>query len=208
MRPTNIMIPNDARSQATFDAAGAWLARVQRSTPALRSWVFAGVAFASLCIAAQVRVPVLGSPVPMTLQSFVVLLIGLSLSARIAFGTTLAYAVAGTVGLPILANPAGLLGMTGGYLVGFALAAPLMAVLRGCRAASYVRCLFAAFVGLFVILALGVIWQYLGFGGSWSVALGVGFLPFVGKSAIEALLAVALVRAGRSWFVGRSASRQ
>ncbi len=202
------MIWTDAPTPATFRAVTALPTQVAPSMTGLRAWVVAGLAFGALCVAAQVRVPVPGSPVPMTLQSFAVLLIGLTLSARLAFGTTLAYVVAGTVGLPILANPAGFSGITGGYLVGFALAAPLMAVLRGRQDAGYARSLLTAGLGLFVILALGVTWQCVGFGGSWQAALGVGLLPFVGKSVVEALLAVALVRAGRSRFADRAASRQ
>lgn len=201
------MISSDSLTPSAVDAKASLPVATSPAVGRFRVWMLAGVAFGLLCLAAQVRVPVPGSPVPMTLQSLVVLLIGFTMSPRSAMAATLAYVVAGTAGLPILVNPAGLSGITGGYLVGFVLAASLIAGVRGRDNAGYVRLLLAALAGIFMILACGVVWQSVGFGGSWRAALGVGFLPFVGKSVIEALLAVALVRAGRTWFAGRSTSK-
>src|SRR6266849_7158376 len=86
--------------------------------------------FVALC--AQVTVPLPFTPVPLTLQNFGVLLVGLTLGSRCGFAALALYLVEGAVGMPVF-NPAGpggvaqLLGATGGYLLAY----PLVAALAG-----------------------------------------------------------------------------
>ena len=77
-----------------------------------------------LTVSSKIQVPFW--PVPMTLQSVVVLLIGASYGARLAGATLLSYLATGAIGLPVFAKGAGLAymaGPTGGYLIGFLAAA-------------------------------------------------------------------------------------
>ncbi|SVD67877.1 uncharacterized protein METZ01_LOCUS420731, partial [marine metagenome] len=76
-----------------------------------------------LAISAKVQVPFW--PVPMTMQTFVVLLLGIAYGPRLGVATGALYLLEGAVGLPVFAQGAGmayLVGPTGGYLFGFVLA--------------------------------------------------------------------------------------
>jgi biotin transport system substrate-specific component len=80
-----------------------------------------------IAVAAQVAIPLPFSPVPITLQTAAVALVGAALGARLGAGAVLAYLVEGAAGLPFFAGGTGgaaiLLGPTGGFLVGFILSA-------------------------------------------------------------------------------------
>src|SRR5256886_10060400 len=84
--------------------------------------------FVALC--ARVTLPLPFTPVPLTLQNFGVLLVGLALGRRGGFAALVLYLVEGAVGMPVF-NPAGLgglaqlLGPTGGYLLAYPFAAAL-----------------------------------------------------------------------------------
>jgi biotin transport system substrate-specific component len=88
-----------------------------------------GVTFFVLATAlsAYVRIPVPGSPVPITLQTFFVLLAGAVLGRKLGAASQIGYVILGAVGLPIFQGAgygiAYLFGPTGGYLMGFAAAA-------------------------------------------------------------------------------------
>ena len=146
---------------------------------------------ALLAVSAKVQVPFW--PVPMTMQTLVVLLIGAHAGTRLAGLTVLAYLLEGAVGLPVFSTGAGLAfmaGPTGGYLVGFLVSALLVsfAVERG-----FTRSLPAALavfvVGDLAILGLGVAWlsTLIGF----EKALMVGVLPFLPAEALKIALATA-----------------
>lgn len=73
-----------------------------------------------IAVAAQISVPML--PVPMTLQTLAILIVGLSFGARMGAATVLAYLVEGALGAPVFANGgngAAFVGPTAGFLVGF-----------------------------------------------------------------------------------------
>src|SRR5919112_5140412 len=115
-------------------AALLWPARDNRLAAALRAVVLALLGSALLAISAKIQVPL--PPVPMTMQTLVVLLIGATYGWRLGGATTLLYLVEGMLGLPVFANtppavasPAYLLGPTGGYLVGYVAAAVVMGFL-------------------------------------------------------------------------------
>ncbi len=87
---------------------------------------------ASLAIGllSQVAIPLPMTPVPLTLQTFAVLLTGLTLGRKLGTAAVLAWLAEGAIGLPVFAGGVGgaawLLGPTGGYLIGFAFAAALV----------------------------------------------------------------------------------
>lgn len=119
---------------------------------------------ASLVVAlcARVTVPLPFTPVPLTLQNFGVLLVGLALGPRRAFAALALYLIEGGSGLPVF-NPLGpggvaqLLGPTGGYLMAY----PFVAALAGALAPgarSFARNLLASLAGEAVLFACGIAW--------------------------------------------------
>lgn len=137
-------------------------------------------------------------PVPMTMQSGVVLLLGAAYGSGLAEATVGAYLIAGTVGLPVLASGAGLAYMAGptiGYLVGFLAAASFMGL---CASHGVMRGLFGTMlafaVGIAIIFGCGLTWLSLMFGPQKAIAAGL--LPFLPSEATKLVMAVLLYRAG------------
>ena len=145
------------------------------------SWMLAGLS--------QVSV---GGPVPMTLQTFGVLLIGLTFGFRLAFATLAAYLIQGAIGLPVFAGGAGgashFVGPSGGYLVGFLLSATLIGLLadKGFTR-GWVGMIIALLAGTAVIYAFGLPW--LGSIVGYDKMLAYGFTPFVLGDTIKLVLA-------------------
>lgn len=168
----------------------SWLARA-RVTAAV-------IGFAVVtALAAQVRVALPGTEVPMTLQTLVVLLCGFALPPVAAMASMVVYLGAGLAGLPVFAGGAGaavLGGITGGYLLGFVPAAGAVSWLRG-QQVSILRLALAGAAGTVIVFAMGAGWQA-GSSGSPGAALAGGFLPFLPDAAVKLGLAVALTRAG------------
>lgn len=129
--------------------------------------VLGGSLFAALC--AHVTLPLGFTPVPLSLQPFAVLLLGLVLGPRMAAGVFIAYLAEGAAGLPVFApNPASgglahLLGPTGGYLLAYPLAAALISWLwrrsRNIGGRSFSMALVSAAAGDLLILACGALWM-------------------------------------------------
>jgi biotin transport system substrate-specific component len=167
--------------------------------------VLAGTAL--LALAAKITVPFW--PVPMTLQTLAVFLIAAAYGRNLAVATLLAYLVEGAVGLPVFATGAGvayMAGPTGGYLVGFVVAAAIVgqAADRGLDRNMFV--LFGAMLlGEVAILALGAAWLAVLLGGEKALAFGVG--PFIVTDVVKIALAAAVVPAVRSLFVNWSRNR-
>ena len=144
----------------------------------------------SLCVAgmAQVRIPLPFTPVPITGQTFAVLLVGASLGSRRGAASLVLYLLLGLLGLPFFAGGtsglSALLGPTGGYLVGFVLAATLVGSLAARGLDRRVPGALLAFLaGEIVIYLFGVAWLsvYLGI----KQAIVAGFLPFLIGDAIK-----------------------
>lgn len=154
-----------------------------------------------LTLSSKISVPFF--PVPMTMQTFTVLLLGFALGARLGLVTVLAWLAQGAAGLPVFAGPAAGLayfaGPTGGYLAGFALAAWATGALaeRGWDR-SLAGSAAAALLGLAVIYAAGLGW--LGTVVGWDKpVLELGLIPFLpGELAKLGLLACALPLAWRA----------
>jgi len=181
-------------------------ARASRATQQSAAVAFVSVTgFVILVtLAAQVRVPVPGTEVPMTLQLLVVLLAGLLLSPNQATAALSAYLILGTAGLPVFSpGSSGLWGPTGGYLVGFIPAAWLMGILRGRGGVGVSRLFVAGSVGGVVVFVCGIGWRMVWLAGDWRLALQTGLLPFALKAIVELCLAVAVVLSIRSWQIRR-----
>ena len=145
-----------------------------------------------LTLSAKVQVPFW--PVPMTMQTLVVLMLGMAYGSRLAAGTVLAYLLAGAAGLPVFAGTpergiglAYMMGPTAGFLVGFVLAAWLVGVLaeRGWDR-SFLRCAAAMVLGHAVITLSGLAWLAVLFGTP--KAIEVGLMPFLASSALKTAL--------------------
>jgi biotin transport system substrate-specific component len=177
----------------------------ERVSPVLRNLVF--VVAGALLIFLSSRVSIPGDPVPFTLQNFGVLVVGGGLGMRRGGLAGLLYLALGTVGLPFFAEggsgTAVVLGATGGYLVGFVLAAALVGRLAELgwdrRLGGAVG---ATLLGTIVIYAIGVPWLAAVASLSPVDAVKEGLLPFVIVDTIK-LLAAAVVFPSAWWIVGR-----
>lgn len=154
------------------------------------------VAFALLtALAAFVRVPLPFTPVPVTLQTLVVLTAGIYLGGKDAAASQVGYLAMGAAGLPVFAGGAGighLFGATAGYLFAFPVAAALVgASIRPGDSAARATAVFVGAIAL--VLGLGAAWlsAFLGVGLERALALGV--LPFLPGAALKIAAAVALV---------------
>lgn len=140
--------------------------------------VLAGVVL--MVLAGRITVPHLGSPVPMTLQSFAVIVIGGVFGSRLGALTMVGYLLLGTLGLPIFANGESgltrLIGPTGGYLLAFPLAAAATGAIV--RTKGIMRAWLGGLAGM-VIIHLGGITQLTVLGSDLQVAFGPGPIPFV-----------------------------
>jgi len=167
----------------------------EQSNPWLRNALLAIGGSLLIAISAQIKVPML--PVPMTMQTFAVLLIGLAFGARLGAATVLLYLAEGFAGLPVFTGaaaggPAYFMGPTGGYLVGFvaaAFAAGWLAEQGWGRPALQV---FAAMlIGTAIIYLGGVTWLAFGLGLGVEKAIAAGMVPFLAGDAVKAALAAA-----------------
>lgn len=159
-------------------------------------------------LGAQVRVPVPGTDVPMTLQLPAVLLTGFALTPPRAAAAMLLYLLCGAAGLPVFApGLAGLAGPAGGYIVGFVAAAWLVSTLKGGSEAGFGRLLVAGAAGTFAVFALGVGARVIWFGGDVRLAVATGLTPFVAKTAVELLFAATLASSVRGWRRDRTRRR-
>lgn len=169
----------------------------------MRDAAIALAATGLLTLSAKIQVPFY--PVPMTLQSLTVLVIGAAFGWRLGMITILAYLAEGAMGLPVFAGKgAGLgymMGPTGGYLIGFVLAAGVTGFLaeRG-YTKSVIGALGVMTLGHLVLFAPGYLWMAQIFGAEKAYVLGVA--PFYAATVLKTALGAALLPAAW-WAVGR-----
>jgi biotin transport system substrate-specific component len=169
------------------------------AVPSLRIARAIGLAFAgtlALILSAKAQVPFY--PVPLTLQTLVVLVLGAAFGARLGAATVALYLAEGIVGLPVFAGatagPLYMAGPTGGYLVGFCLAAACVGFCaeRGYDRSPW-RLLAVMTLGHVVIFICGFAWLSVLIGPAKAWIGGV--TPFVWETIVKTLLATALVAA-------------
>lgn len=151
-------------------------------------------------LAAQIRVPLPFTPVPMTFQLVPVLLAGAFLGARGAAFSQIILIVAGLAGAPVFAGgsfgPAHLLGPTGGYLLGFAGAAWLVGrLLHGPVRLGYAGVLASMLAGAALVHFFGTLNLMIFMGGNASLAFELGSLPFLIGDLLKAVLAASIFAA-------------
>ncbi|MGW0944087.1 biotin transporter BioY [Streptomyces sp. NPDC002623] len=154
--------------------------------------VLGGAALTGL--AAQIAVPVPGTPVPVTGQTFAALLVGTTLGTRRGVSALAVYALAGLAGVPWFADGASGLSVSFGYILGMILAsAAVGALARRGADRSVLRTAGAMLLGEAIIYAVGV--PYLAYAAdiSASAAIAAGLTPFLIGDALKALLAMGLL---------------
>jgi len=154
------------------------------------------VVIGSLLLAASAQFKIPLYPVPVTGQTLVVLLIGMTYGARLGGVTVAAYLFQGAVGLPVFAGGAfgiaTLFGVTGGYLFGFLAAAVAMGKLaeRG-MGRTVTSTVIAMLIGNLVIYLMGATWlgSFIGF----EKAVAVGVVPFLYGDVAKLIVAAGLM---------------
>ncbi|MGC0377276.1 biotin transporter BioY [Streptomyces sp. SAI-229] len=155
--------------------------------------VLGGAALTGL--AAQIAVPVPGSPVPVTGQTFAALLVGTALGARRGFVSLAVYALAGAAGVPWFAEGGSGTAMPSfGYVLGMLLASVVVGALarRGADRSAW-RMAGTMVLGSAVVYAVGVPYLALATGMSASAAIAAGLTPFLVGDALKAALAMGVL---------------
>ncbi|MFG2641866.1 biotin transporter BioY [Streptomyces sp. NPDC048370] len=143
-------------------------------------------------IAAQIAVPVPGSPVPVSGQTFAALLVGTALGARRGFLSLALYAVVGMAGVPWFAEAKSGFAMPSfGYILGMLLAATVVGALarRGADR-SVLRTAGTMVLGSAIIYAVGVPYLAFATGMTLPQAVAAGLTPFLIGDALKAALAM------------------
>lgn len=169
-------------------ASSATRARVRDAALVLGGAVLTG-------LAAQVSVPVPGSPVPVTGQTFAALLVGTALGARRGFASLGLYALAGVAGLPWFAGGSSGWSMPSfGYILGMMLASAVVGALaRRGGDRTVLRTAGVMALGSAVVYAVGV--PYLAYSAHLSAtqAVDLGLRPYLLGDALKAALAMGLL---------------
>jgi biotin transport system substrate-specific component len=155
--------------------------------------VIAAAALTGLC--AQISIPLPFTPVPITLQTFAVLLSGAALGPWRGGAAMLLYLVAGVAGVPWFAQQeSGYALVTLGYVVGFVVAATVVGALASRGADRTVSgTIVIMVIGNLIIYAIGVPWLMAATGLPLMVALEKGMWPFVIGDALKIALAAGLL---------------
>jgi biotin transport system substrate-specific component len=166
------------------------------------STIAATIGFAAiLAAAAQVTVPIPGTPVPFTLQPLIVVLAGLMLGPVAGAASMALYLAAGAAGLPVF-SPVGLPGVarffgpTGGYLIAYPVAAWIAGTVAG-RQSTFFRRFLAGCAGIAAIFVGGIA-QLTILNGSLRTAIDLGITPFVPLDAVKALIAAGIATPKKS----------
>ena len=146
-----------------------------------------------LAISSKIQVPFW--PVPMTMQTFVVFLIGMTYSVRLSFLTLLTYLAEGAFGLPVFAAGGGLaylVGPTAGYLYGMLVAAIVISFFAGKGfGVSYIKTTLTLLLGSIIIFSFGIF--YLGSLIGFEKAFQAGLIPFIPSEIFKIALAVSII---------------
>lgn len=156
--------------------------------------VIAATALVALC--AHISIPLGFTPVPITLQPFAVLLLGLLLAPGISFAAMSLYLLEGAAGLPVFSphGPAGiahLFGFTGGYLLAAPFAAAVASLIYRSGKRKFLFALAGAAVGDAILLTVGALWLGTWTHAGFSVLLNQSVVPFLPSDALKVVAAAA-----------------
>jgi biotin transport system substrate-specific component len=150
-----------------------------------------------VALCAHITIPLMPlTPVPLTVQNFGVLLVGLLLGSRRGFGALLLYLIEGAAGLPVF-NPTGpgglmqLFGPTGGFLMAYPLVAFVAGYIFERGARSFARAVTSAGAGEILLFAGGLLWLY-ALTHSLAKAAYLGLYWFIAGEVIKVMFAAAI----------------
>lgn len=178
---------------------------LQESLPGRVALVVAATALVAAC--AHVSMPLPFTPVPLTLQNFAVILIGMVLGPVAGFSTMVLYLAEGAMGMPVFSphGPGGiaqLLGPTAGYLFSYPLAAAAAGwVVRSMRhvGSRFTRAVVAGIVANVVVFTLAAYWLahllHLSSFAAWTLAVA----PFLPGEAIKITAAASIFSGMQRW---------
>lgn len=178
---------------------GTMVATGLRSGFLFRRMTIAASLLALVIGSAYVSVPLPVGPVPMTMQSLAVLLVGIWGGARTGAGVCATYVALGLMGFPVFAGGVSAPGLaflalpTGGFLLAFIGASFIAGKIAASASNRWIGVAMAMFVGHVVIFAGGLAWLSVFIG--MEKAILVGLVPFLAGSALKICLGTALVAA-------------
>jgi len=146
----------------------------------IKSALFVLIGTALLAISSKIQTPF--TLVPATMQTFVVMFIGITLGHKLATLTVLLYLIEGSFGLPVFAKGGGvgyLLGPTGGYLICFIFTAFFAGHINEKKDPIVVFFYLLFSVSIIYILGLGGLWNYMGLDKSFNEIFSIGAKPFL-----------------------------
>jgi biotin transport system substrate-specific component len=176
----------------------------ERSLEAARQVALVVGASLFVAVCARITIPLPFTPVPLTVQNFGVLLVGLLLGSRRGFAALALYLAEGAIGLPVF-NPMGLggiaqiLGVTGGYLLAYPFVAALAGFIFERGEKTFARAAVAGLLAEILLFASGLSWLYF-----WTHSLAKaaywGLYWFLAAELIKVMIAAALAVRGKSLF--------
>ena len=158
-----------------------------------------------VALCARITIPLPMTPVPLTVQNFGVLLVGLLLGSRRGFAALALYLVEGIAGLPVF-SPTGvggaaqLFGLTGGFLLAYPFVAFLAGYIFERGAKSFLRAATAGLLAEILLFAGGLSWLYV-FTHSLAKAAYLGLYWFLAAEVMKIMFAAAIAS---RWQRGRS----
>jgi biotin transport system substrate-specific component len=169
---------------------------IERSGPLAGSLLQVTAAALILGVGANIKIPLFFTPVPLSLQTFVVLLMAAFLGPRKAVAGVFTYLGLGTLGLPVFvggaATAAYFTGPTAGYLLGFVIQAFITGWLIERVSSLTLKKAFIIFAGTCAIqLLIGTAWLSVLLG--WDSAFMMGFNPFVAGELLKCVMAAVVV---------------
>lgn len=166
-----------------------------------QAWRLVGIAIFTLLTIASAKMSIEIGSVPFTMQVLVVLLSGMILGSRDGAASQIGYIALIATGLPLDARGLGtaaFFGPTGGYLLGFAIAAFVAGWLVENGAEKIWQRWIAGILGIALIYACGVPVLKIVLGLDWATAWSAGAAPFIVADLAKALIAASLVESGRA----------
>lgn len=206
------------KSFASPAASAPHIAAPSRARRITERIAVVGLGTLLVAICAHISVPLWFTPVPVTLQTFAVLLLGLALGPRWGAVTLAAYLAEGAAGLPVFSPVGGttflhLLGPTAGYLLSYPFAAWMTGALRqhlnrsGAGRSAFIASLTAAAAGSVVILAAGAAWLAILTHQSPATILTLAVAPFLPGDVLKVIAAAGVATGLRRFrFLDRTQS--
>ena len=153
----------------------------------VRSLVFMALFAAIICVAAPYSIPV--GPIPVTLATFAIYLTGTILGAKRGMISVIVYILLGAVGLPVFSNFAGgfqkLLGVTGGYIIGYIPLVLIVGIFADMKTKKHWTMIIGMILGTVALYAFGTAWFMIMTGTDLVSALGSCVIPFLPGDGIK-----------------------